>query len=114
MILVRIYLPTFYVMGLVLHEYNFLDTVLISVDMTSAQHKEILERFTEGTHKILVATNVLEEGLDVAECNLVIRLNYVPSDTGHVQVKGESSGVRGYLIIRNKLKRVYHFLHRSY
>ena len=65
--------------------------------MTSAQHKEILDKFQEGKHKLLVATNVLEEGIDVAECNLVIRLNYVPSDTGHVQSKGMYKLLSGFI-----------------
>ncbi|XP_022103927.1 probable ATP-dependent RNA helicase DDX58 isoform X2 [Acanthaster planci] len=71
-----------------------------SRDMKSNQQNKVIEKFRNGEHKMLVATNLLEQGTDVPECNLVIRLDYVPSDFGHVQIKGRTraKGGRSYLI----------------
>ena len=39
--------------------------------MSNSQLKEILSKFRTGAINVLIATNVVEEGLDVSECNLV-------------------------------------------
>jgi ERCC4-related helicase len=56
------------------------------------QKKQIkaLEELREGVYDILVATQVGEEGLDVAECNLVIFYDNVPSAVRFVQRKGRT------------------------
>ncbi|XP_038060653.1 antiviral innate immune response receptor RIG-I-like [Patiria miniata] len=71
-----------------------------SRDMNSDQQNKVMAKFRGGEHKMLVATNLLEQGTDVPACNLVIRLDYVPSDFGHVQIKGRTrkKGGRSYLI----------------
>ena len=51
---------------------------------------EILEQFKEGIYNILVATSVAEEGLDIAECDLVIFYDVVPSEIRYVQRKGRT------------------------
>lgn len=57
-----------------------------------SQKKQIqaLEELREGIYDILVATQVGEEGLDVAECNLVIFYDNVPSAVRFVQRKGRT------------------------
>ncbi|KRX53430.1 putative ATP-dependent RNA helicase DHX58 [Trichinella sp. T9] len=47
-----------------------------------------LQQFKDGEFKILIATSLLEEGIDVAACNLVIRYNYVTSVISKVQQRG--------------------------
>ncbi len=57
-----------------------------------SQKKQIkaLEALREGVYDILVATQVGEEGLDVAECNLVVFYDNVPSAVRFVQRKGRT------------------------
>jgi len=46
-----------------------------SIKLSQTEFKETLESFNSGRINILIATNVVEEGLDVSTCNLVVCLN---------------------------------------
>ena len=52
---------------------------------------EILEQFKEGSYNVLVSTNVGEEGLDIAECDLVIFYDVVASEIRLIQRKGRTA-----------------------
>ncbi|MFX0009084.1 MAG: DEAD/DEAH box helicase, partial [Candidatus Hermodarchaeota archaeon] len=52
---------------------------------------EILEQFKQGYYNILVSTNVGEEGLDIAECDLVIFYDVVASEIRFIQRKGRTA-----------------------
>jgi ERCC4-related helicase len=61
---------------------------------------EILEQFKQGHYNILVSTNVGEEGLDIAECDLVIFYDVVASEIRFIQRKGRTARHReGKVII---------------
>ncbi|NHJ19649.1 MAG: DEAD/DEAH box helicase [Candidatus Lokiarchaeota archaeon] len=61
---------------------------------------EILEQFKQGHCNILVSTNVGEEGLDIAECDLVIFYDVVASEIRFIQRKGRTARHReGKVII---------------
>jgi Fanconi anemia group M protein len=57
---------------------------------TQKEQIQTLRRFKEGDFNVLVATQVGEEGLDVAECNLVIFYDNVPSAIRFIQRKGRT------------------------
>lgn len=61
---------------------------------------KILEKFKQGFYNVLVSTNVGEEGLDIAECDLVIFYDVVASEIRFIQRKGRTARHReGRVII---------------
>ena len=51
---------------------------------------ETLQKFRDGVYKVLIATRVGEEGLDISEVNHVIFFDNVPSSIRYVQRKGRT------------------------
>ena len=58
--------------------------------MSNNQLKEVLGKFKNGQINVLIATNVVEEGLDVSECNLVICMNEMLNVKAFIQMKGRA------------------------
>jgi len=58
--------------------------------MTQAKQHDTIEQFRTGDLNLLVATTVLEEGLDVPACNLVVRYNHVTNEIARVQAQGRA------------------------
>eukprot|EP00057_Strongylocentrotus_purpuratus_P030682 XP_782422.3 PREDICTED: probable ATP-dependent RNA helicase DHX58 [Strongylocentrotus purpuratus] len=50
---------------------------------------------------LLVATDIVQEGLDIPACNVIIRYNFVSNEIGTVQAKGRArkEGSKCYLIV---------------
>jgi ERCC4-related helicase len=51
---------------------------------------ETIQKFRDGQYKVLIATRVGEEGLDISEVNTVIFFDNVPSSIRYVQRKGRT------------------------
>ncbi len=59
--------------------------------MSQKQQIDILGQFKEGHCNVLISTNVGEEGLDIAECDLVVFYDVVASDIRFIQRKGRTA-----------------------
>lgn len=90
--------------------------------LSQSRQIEILDQFKDGQYNVLVSTNVGEEGLDIAECDLVVFYDVVASEIRLIQRKGRtarhrkgkvvilySKGTRDEIYLRiamSKLKRM--------
>ena len=59
--------------------------------LTQKKQIAILEQFKTGDFNVLVSTNVGEEGLDIAECDMVIFYDIVASEIRLIQRKGRTA-----------------------
>ncbi|MHA1861774.1 MAG: DEAD/DEAH box helicase [Candidatus Ranarchaeia archaeon] len=68
--------------------------------LSQKKQSEILEQFRDGLYNVLVATQVAEEGLDIASCDLVIFYDSVPSGVRFIQRRGRTGRqTRGRVVI---------------
>ncbi|XP_048727213.2 ATP-dependent RNA helicase DHX58-like isoform X9 [Ostrea edulis] len=56
--------------------------------MTKVKQKETIDLFRKGDFKLIFATTIAEEGLDIKECNLVVRYDYAGNPISQIQAKG--------------------------
>ena len=75
---------------------------------------ETVQKFRDGQYKVLIATRVGEEGLDISEVNTVIFFDNVPSSIRYVQRKGRT-GRKDYgklivLIAKDTTDETYYWI----
>ncbi|MHA1375130.1 MAG: DEAD/DEAH box helicase [Promethearchaeota archaeon] len=58
--------------------------------LTQKQQINLLQDFKEGTYNTLIGTSVAEEGLDIAECDMVVFYDVVPSAVRSIQRRGRT------------------------
>lgn len=58
--------------------------------MSQNQQNDVLNKFRRGKFGILVATNVVEEGLDIPTCSCVIAFDAVLSSKAYIQARGRA------------------------
>lgn len=61
-----------------------------STHMTQKDQQEVIQEFRDGTLNLLVATSVAEEGLDIAQCNVVVRYGLLTNEISMVQARGRA------------------------
>ena len=55
---------------------------------TQVKQEDVLKSFKDGKHKVIIATSVAEEGLDVRQCNWIIKYEHVTNSVARVQSRG--------------------------
>ncbi|XP_055526642.1 endoribonuclease Dcr-1 isoform X2 [Wyeomyia smithii] len=90
-------------------------------EMEHRKQEEVLKRFRMHQCNLLIGTSVLEEGIDLPKCNIVVRWNEPISYRSYVQCKGRARAASAYHIMfvtpRNKIERLCKFEdlgHRNY
>uniref|UniRef100_A0A915D972 Uncharacterized protein n=1 Tax=Ditylenchus dipsaci TaxID=166011 RepID=A0A915D972_9BILA len=85
------------------------DGTLVDTDEANAAHKRqesVLQKFRNGTLNLLVCTSVLEEGIDVRQCNLVVRYDPPTDFRSFVQSRGRARKENGtYCILTSEKER---------
>ncbi len=75
---------------------------------------ETVQKFRDGVFKVLVATRVGEEGLDISEVNQVIFYDNVPSSIRFIQRRGRTgrkdTGKLVVLIAKNTIDETYYWI----
>ncbi|XP_077020486.1 ATP-dependent RNA helicase DHX58 [Tamandua tetradactyla] len=61
-----------------------------STHMTPREQQEVIRKFRVGTLNLLVATSVAEEGLDIPQCNVVVRYSLLTNEISMVQARGRA------------------------
>ncbi|MBN1801189.1 MAG: DEAD/DEAH box helicase [Candidatus Lokiarchaeota archaeon] len=62
--------------------------------LTQKQQVQLLDEFKKGEYNVLIGTSVAEEGLDIAECDLVVFYDVVPSAIRSIQRRGRTGRKR--------------------
>lgn len=66
-------------------------------------NRKALDRFKQGDINLIVSTSVLEEGIDIQECNLVICYDTPETFRSYVQCKGRARMARSQYVIMSPL-----------
>ncbi|KAG8566029.1 hypothetical protein GDO81_013066 [Engystomops pustulosus] len=61
-----------------------------SQHMTQNEQKEVIQKFRKGFLNLLISTSVAEEGLDIPECNIVVRYGLMTNEISMVQARGRA------------------------
>ena len=67
--------------------------------MNGNEQKRAIDKFRNGKCKLMVATDIAQEGLDIPECNYVIRYEFVSNEIGTVQSRGRARAEKGQLFL---------------
>lgn len=75
--------------------------------MSEKQQKSVLRDFREKKCNVLISTCVLEEGMDVQQCNLVIRFDLPADFRGYVQSKGRARAKDSIYVLMSEVGQKY-------
>jgi ERCC4-related helicase len=75
------------------------DKTVISRGIKQSEQSQILSQFNSGFYNVLIATSIAEEGLDIAEVDLIIFFEAVSSTTRQIQREGRTGRKRSGRVV---------------
>ncbi|NWW95158.1 DDX58 helicase, partial [Rhynochetos jubatus] len=86
-----------------------------AVGMTLPMQKGVLDAFRTHESRLLIATSVADEGIDISECNLVVLYEYFGNVTKMIQVRGRGRARDSKcILVTNKTEVVENEKHNRY
>ncbi|KAJ3119787.1 hypothetical protein HK098_005132 [Nowakowskiella sp. JEL0407] len=82
--------------------------VSVNTKMSIIQQRETIAKFRKGDIKLLFATSVAEEGLDIQPCNVIIRFDLSNTVTKHIQSRGRARHQESQFIIMAERDNMCH------
>ncbi|KAM9391862.1 ATP-dependent RNA helicase DHX58-like isoform 2-T3 [Pholidichthys leucotaenia] len=84
--------------------------------MTQTEQMDTIHNFHQGTLNLLISTSVAEEGLDIPECNLVVRYGLITNEISHQQAIGRAraKNSRYSVVAQANSKEVHREHHNEY
>ncbi len=83
------------------------------VGMSQKEQRAILDQFKFGTHNVLVATSIGEEGLDIEETDAVIFYEPIPSEIRNIQRAGRTARTKPgkvfFLVVRGTRDEAFYW-----
>ena len=75
-------------------------------EMNFKKQEEVLRKFRRREFNLLIATSVVEEGLDIPKCNVVCRFDFPKNFRSYVQSKGRARAKdsRYYMLVDEELE----------
>ncbi|XP_075036849.1 interferon-induced helicase C domain-containing protein 1 isoform X2 [Mixophyes fleayi] len=67
--------------------------------MTQNEQRKAIHKFSTGEINLLIATSVAEEGLDIKECNIVIKYGLITNEIAMVQTRGRARAENSAVIV---------------
>ena len=76
-------------------------TLVGKEEMSDMEQLESLRKFRSGECNLLIATDIAQEGLDIPQCNFVIRYHFVSNEIGTMQAAGRArkEGSQCFLLV---------------
>uniref|UniRef100_A0A8D2LD73 RNA helicase n=1 Tax=Varanus komodoensis TaxID=61221 RepID=A0A8D2LD73_VARKO len=78
--------------------------------MTQPEQQQVIHHFRKGTLNLLFSTSVAEEGLDIPECNIVVRYGLLTNEIAMMQARGRARAQNSIYSVLGKMnsKEVAH------
>ena len=76
--------------------------------MTAIRKQDVIKQFADGSCNLLVSTPALVQGINVPDCNFMVRYNYVTNEITHIQTQGKARamGSHCYAILEESSTKI--------